>query len=144
MFENIGRTSFHARCCVPALSGCCALNSIPIWTLHACMIIFMYVVYTSHVNLNSIHVSMNFPFAQTVQLISPPHAILPFTWRWLPVYLSFQVHARPGGHPFLRSVPGICLHAREPAVADYQWEGGIRTTSAPDYEGALRHWRRIR
>lgn len=29
MYENIGRASFHARCCVPALSGCCAFNSIP-------------------------------------------------------------------------------------------------------------------
>lgn len=27
MYENIGRASFHASCCVPALSGCCAFNS---------------------------------------------------------------------------------------------------------------------
>lgn len=118
-----------------------------LWTLNVCMVMVMHVVYIllmliwiTNLQMNT----MNLPFAQTVLLISPAHAILLFTWRWLPVDFSLQVHARPGGHPFLRSVPGICVHAREPAVADYQWEGGIRSARASDHEGALRHWRRIR
>lgn len=137
-------STFVAACLV-FFFGYCTLIPMNIKRLHgngyACCL------YTSHVNLNNQSIdeyTMNLPFAQTVLLISPPHAILLFTWRWLPVDFSLQVHARPGGHPFLRSVPGICVHAREPAVADYQWEGGIRSARASDHEGALRHWRRIR